>query len=198
MSDEIPSLEKLIKLMRMTTSSNDGEALSAIRLANRMIDSWKGDWEKILSGKITVIGDPFANVSVKAPSRNAPPPPKPTRPAPQQPIQTRWSGASGSVSGSARSGSTYSPPPLRPAFNPSAPQPAQPSPSWPQMSFTKTATGHWRVKSNVKLHLNDHYEIPTRNSGLRRVKITGADGTDAYGNYLYMSVNAPLNVGDFL
>lgn len=187
MSDEIPSLEKLIKLMRMTTSSNDGEALSAIRLANRMIDSWKGDWEKILSGKITVIGDPFANVSVKAPQRNAPSPPKPARPAPPP-----WAGASGSATGS----STFQN--FKPKFNPSAPQPAQPSPASPQMSFAKTPSGHWRVKSNVKLHINNHYEIPTRNAGLRRVKITGHDGTDSLGNHLYTSINAPLNVGDFL
>lgn len=176
MSDEIPSLEKLIKLMKMTTSPNDGEALTAIRLANRMLDSWKGDWEKILTGKVTVIGDPFANVSVRAPSRNAPPQPaRRPQPAPR--------------------------PQPKPQFNPgsfaSSPQPAQPSPSTPQMSFTNVS-GHWRVKSNVKLVINDHYEIPTRNSGLRRVKITAYDGMDNWGNHLYTSVNAPHNAGAML
>jgi hypothetical protein len=73
-----PSLTLLTKLMKLTTSSNDSEALLAMRKANEQVAKFGGDWETILKGKITVIGDPFASVTrppVNAPSHSAPPPP---------------------------------------------------------------------------------------------------------------------------
>lgn len=73
-----PNLELLIKLMKMTTSATDGEALNAIRAANVALKKSGGDWEVLLRGKLAPI-DPFA--SLPEPARAAP---KPT----PQPSQT--------------------------------------------------------------------------------------------------------------
>jgi len=181
-TDDLPNLGKLIKLMQLTKSSMDGEALSAIRMANRELDKFGGDWETLLRGKVTVIGDPFAGLATPPPQRNAPPVRKPTPPPP--PMQT-WP----------KHPPVKPQPQPAPQFNPSAAQPAQP---FSHMSFHKTMSGHWRVKSSRPLVIGDHYEIPTRSSGLRRVKITGADGTNQYGDYLYTSINAPHSAGAVL
>ena len=78
----IPRHELLTKLLKMTTSSNDGEALTAIRKANDVLATAGWDWDRLMAGRITVIGDPFAGVSV---------PPTTQRPAvspttPQRPV----------------------------------------------------------------------------------------------------------------
>lgn len=57
-----PKLPLLIKLMGMTTASNDGEALIAIRKANDLLRSADWTWERLLSGKVTVVEDPFAKI----------------------------------------------------------------------------------------------------------------------------------------
>jgi hypothetical protein len=80
-----PSLTLLIKLLKMTTSSHDAEALVACRKANAELQKFGGDWDTLLRGKVTVIGDPFENLRKPDPGRTeAPPPPQP-RPAPQAP-----------------------------------------------------------------------------------------------------------------
>lgn len=56
-----PNLQLLIKLMKLTASSNDSEALSAIRKANEQLLKFGGDWEKLLLGKVTIIADPFTS-----------------------------------------------------------------------------------------------------------------------------------------
>lgn len=97
-----PSLSMLTKLMLMTTSSNDNEAMTALRKANAQADKF-GGWAEILKGKITVIGDPFADAPPMPASRpqnaygtpNPPPrraasaaPPPPPRPQAQPSWQT--------------------------------------------------------------------------------------------------------------
>ena len=78
-----PSLTLLIKLLKMTTSSHENEALVAMRKANIELSKFGGDWESLLRGKVTVIGDPFADITKpdvgqKTPPRpQAPPPPPP-------------------------------------------------------------------------------------------------------------------------
>jgi hypothetical protein len=91
-SEELPNLGLLIKLMKLTSSSNDSEALLAVRKANEQLVKFGGDWEKLLLGKVTVIGDPFESV---APPKQqprytnaAPPPPNPRTPPPST---ARWS-----------------------------------------------------------------------------------------------------------
>lgn len=63
MSEPLPKQELLIKIMGMTTASNDGEALAALRRANSMLESAGWSWEKLIRGKITVVEDPFARIA---------------------------------------------------------------------------------------------------------------------------------------
>jgi hypothetical protein len=58
--------EKFIKLMMMTTSSQDYEALSAMRKANALLAGMNRNWEEVLRGKVSVKGgegyqQPFNN-----------------------------------------------------------------------------------------------------------------------------------------
>jgi hypothetical protein len=95
-NDDLPKQELLIKLLRMTESHSDGEALTALRKANAFLKSAGWDWEKLINSKIKIIEDPFKNLGVPqggvgrrpqatqaAPStppyaaRPAPPPPQP-------------------------------------------------------------------------------------------------------------------------
>lgn len=41
---------KLIKLLRMTTSPHDGEALNAIRMVNTMLETERLDWDQVVNG----------------------------------------------------------------------------------------------------------------------------------------------------
>jgi hypothetical protein len=90
MSEDPPKQELLLKLLKMTTSSNDGEALIAIRKANELLLSASWDWDKLIAGKIKIIGDPFGpSANIPTPtngSRYAAAPAPPPRPAaPRQP-----------------------------------------------------------------------------------------------------------------
>jgi type II secretory pathway pseudopilin PulG len=62
-------LDTLIKVLLMTTSDNNSEALAALRAANKMLRTANTDWEKLLRGKVTVVADPFADIP--APPRPA-------------------------------------------------------------------------------------------------------------------------------
>lgn len=52
----------LVKLLRMTTSANDAEAIVSMRKANSVAEKF-GGWEKILLERITIIEDPFEKLS---------------------------------------------------------------------------------------------------------------------------------------
>lgn len=67
MAEDLPNLSKLIKLLKMTTSSNDSEAIAFMRRANLELEKFGGDWESLLRGKVTVIGDPFDGVEAPRP-----------------------------------------------------------------------------------------------------------------------------------
>ena len=71
------NLELFIKLMMMTTSNTDGEALAALRFANAQLEKSGGNWESLLRGKLAPI-DPFMTLP-EPPQRSAPPPPPPPR-----------------------------------------------------------------------------------------------------------------------
>lgn len=64
--------ELLLKLMRMTTSDNDGEALVAIRKANAMLAAEKKDWEDLIvrSSQVRSQDNSFRT----PPSQRKPPP----------------------------------------------------------------------------------------------------------------------------
>lgn len=74
------NLELLIKILSVSTSDKDGEALSAIRAANAHIKKMGWDWEKLLRGKVTVAADPFLNTPHVDTKSFRPPPPPPPRP----------------------------------------------------------------------------------------------------------------------
>lgn len=74
----------LVKLLKMTTSSNDGEAITAMRKANEQASKF-GGWERILLGQITIVEDPFEKIATPesygggfSRGMNAPPKPKPS------------------------------------------------------------------------------------------------------------------------
>lgn len=80
-TEDLPNLSLLIKLLKMTTSSNDAEALLAIRNANKQLVKFGGDWESLLRSHVTIIGaDPFANIAPPPVSDYARPTPRPARP----------------------------------------------------------------------------------------------------------------------
>lgn len=68
--DDLPKHELLRKILNMTTAENDNQALIAIRKANAILKEGGWDWDKLLAGKIKIIGDPWKGM--------APPPPRPT------------------------------------------------------------------------------------------------------------------------
>lgn len=78
-------LDTFIKVLLMTTSDTDGEALAAIRRANSMLRNAHIDWDKLLRGKVTVVADPFNDIPAP---RSKPPvstdytytPPQPRQP----------------------------------------------------------------------------------------------------------------------
>ncbi len=59
----IPKQELLIKLMKLTASTNDGEALTALRKATDLLTSGGWDWERLIKGKIVIVEDPFTTIS---------------------------------------------------------------------------------------------------------------------------------------
>jgi hypothetical protein len=110
MALDLPNLELIIKLLKMTTSQTDAEALVALRKANAQLAKSGADWETLLRGKVTIVEDPFKNFTV--PSGYA----KPTVPQPRTPPPT------------------YNPPPtMRPQYTPPPPKP-RPAPRRPRGS----------------------------------------------------------------
>jgi hypothetical protein len=94
MTDELPKQELLIKLLKMTTSNNDGEVLVAARKANALLQSAGWDWEKLITGKIVIVEDPFSKIDTPDNFARNPPrayqPPQPPKPsAPPPPRQTQ-------------------------------------------------------------------------------------------------------------
>lgn len=76
-------LSKLIKLLNLTTSPNQGEALSAVSMANNLVAKLGTTWDELLTGKVTLIADPFTSIpeppksAASAPPAYTPSPPPP-------------------------------------------------------------------------------------------------------------------------
>src|SRR5262245_131375 len=79
--DDPPNLDKIIKLMGMTGSSHDPEAISALRMATELMRKWGWTWEAVLRGKIKIMPDPFASIPMPY-SHSAPRPMAPAAPPP--------------------------------------------------------------------------------------------------------------------
>ncbi len=52
------NFDKFIKLMQMTQSDQDGEVLTAIRMANTMLAENNANWEELLRSKVKVSAKP--------------------------------------------------------------------------------------------------------------------------------------------
>lgn len=95
MSQTIPKLDLLIKMMKMTTADNDGVALVAIRKANELLASMRADWDALLRSRVTIVADPFQSISTPTPCANpvharahAPQRPQPAAAPPPRPQPT--------------------------------------------------------------------------------------------------------------
>ena len=53
---QAPKFEKFIKVMMLTTSPSEGEALNAIRKANSLLAEANLDWDDFLRGKAKITG----------------------------------------------------------------------------------------------------------------------------------------------
>lgn len=89
MAEELPKQDLLIKIMGMTTSDNDGQALVALRKANKLLLDAGWSWEKLIQGRIKVVENPFKSANpfadrerVVKPSGPAPTPRAPLHPNP--------------------------------------------------------------------------------------------------------------------
>lgn len=93
-SDKAPSAEMnlalLIKLLRMTTSTNDAEALLFMRKANTQLAAAGWDWEKLLLGKVKIVADPFSTLTRPA-AANVDLTPRPPTPPPTPRTPPPWS-----------------------------------------------------------------------------------------------------------
>lgn len=63
MTNTIPKQELLTKLLMLTTSNNDAEALQAVRKANALLKASGWDWQQLINGKITIVEDPFKGLA---------------------------------------------------------------------------------------------------------------------------------------
>lgn len=141
MTEELPKQELLLKLLGLTASANDAEALSAIRKANEFLNRAGWTWEMLIHSKIKIIPSPFIGVGDPRTDRHAEPaeappftprPPKmrPT-PPPPPPRPDAWSFADGIASG-----------PQRPAQRPQmGPQNAGPLPRKPARNKYRPGIG---------------------------------------------------------
>lgn len=59
--ESVIKFEIFIKLMQLTTSSFDAEALSALRKANALLMSANNNWEDLLRGKVRMVSGPNEN-----------------------------------------------------------------------------------------------------------------------------------------
>lgn len=72
-------LERLIKLLKMTTAHEDTVTLVAIRKANEELSRLGHDWEALLRGKVTIVEDPFKSFTPPPSRAGYAPPPPPVR-----------------------------------------------------------------------------------------------------------------------
>lgn len=183
-ADDTLNLEKLIKLMKMTTSTQDGEALTAIRMANGWLLRNGHDWETVLRGKITIIEDPFNAVNAPDPRRTdddpyarrrraaPPPPPQPqAKPQPQRPQAAP------------------------PGWQQNVNRPSPKQPVGPQLSFRKDTHGYWCIGSDQTLQMDSEHVVHRKDGTSQKVKITAYVQTDSYGNKLYRFVNVVNTTG---
>lgn len=90
--DLVGNLKLLIKMLGMTRSASDAEALVAIRRANEHLDKFKATWEDLLTSKVTIniAADPFSGL--RQPPQSADRAPIYTPQTPPRPVQPTAAG----------------------------------------------------------------------------------------------------------
>lgn len=90
MTDQnIPKQDLLLKMLKMTTSDNDGTALVAIRKANSLMAEFGWDWDKLIAAKIKVVENPFARMATPSAGPGQPSVPRQQPAASQAPPQPK-------------------------------------------------------------------------------------------------------------
>lgn len=129
-------LELLIKMMGLTGSDNDNQALVAMRKANEQVKKLAGSWAELLRGHFTIAADPFEGISMPEFGDRAAAPPPPS---------FRRGVHSGSTT------STAPPPPPWKTHTPPPPQSPPPKPnlntgaSGPMGTSSTPRTNRWRA-----------------------------------------------------
>lgn len=70
---KLSDFNRLVKFMEMTTSINDGEALNAARMANKLLAANNADWKRVFARLITIEVEPGAGDVDPAPANRTPP-----------------------------------------------------------------------------------------------------------------------------
>jgi hypothetical protein len=109
-------LDTLIKVLLMTTSDNNSEALAAMRRANHLLKIANVDWEKLLKSKVTVVADPFADIAPPTTTNSYARPTVPPRPQHSDPEDYPSRPAPASYTKQ----QATSPPPRAPSYSPQA------------------------------------------------------------------------------
>ena len=190
MAEELPKHELLIKLMGMTGSSNDAEALVALRKANELLASAGWDWERVLRGKISVkvFEDPFKNTSMPKPkAAGSPPTKKAPSPPPRKPVnppQSYQTGDTRPVYGGIEvfDGNSWV---FRPTRRPAAPPPKPPKAPPGPNTFTKYADGRWVIKSPTALNEGRTTDISKRDGSVVQEHVGAFIEQDHEGYFLY-------------
>lgn len=185
MSDDFNKLELLIKMMGMTGSDNENQALVAIRKANSILAAEGWDWDRLLRGKVKLIADPFASrPAAPAPQAKpatmqrapSPPPPPPPTYAPNP-----WP-----------QGAAPKPKP-QPAYA-AAPKPASPSPQAKAapLHFRRSSTGEWCIASylNIDGTIGQKVHLEKRDGSKSQEVMGTFVEQDPQGYYLYKIAKA--------
>lgn len=180
----------LIKLLGMTGSSNDNEALVAMRKANAQLEKIPTTWEALLRGRVTIVQDPFASMAPPPSTAKRAPPGAPTPPPPppqarqsgptvpprsQQAKQTQYASAYGAGGGG--SAGWTPPPPKKPSISP----------------HFRTHSGAWAIytdqSATYKAGLN--LSVRRRDGSMVDVTLFSELKRDADGIYWTFHDNAP-------
>jgi hypothetical protein len=142
----VEELDLLIKMLGLTTSSNDNVALVAMRKANKHLSKLQGsdspDWDSLLRGKVKVVEDPFKNApapSFAAPNSHVQPRRPVTTPTPDATTKQTKQAAYANVYGGA---GTY-------RF-PHAPPPPPPPPPDPFLGLAPILGNTYPIKDEIK------------------------------------------------
>lgn len=166
--EALPKEQLLLKMLKMTTSDNDGQALVAIRKANQLLDAAGWSWDKLIAGKIKVVANPFSNLATPnaGPKAMEPAAPSASRQRPFMPSSSPGKGREWTWDNSSDSWIT------RPAVgrSSSTARPSRPSsaPRLGMMWWFDTSLGDWVQTQDPNYVAPAPRPAPQRGLGLTR------------------------------